>query len=55
MRLRLPGASFGSTHTVNVPTDYNLGGIQLFTQPIVIGAGPADLGLCNALDITLGL
>lgn len=41
-----------SAHSIFVPADYSLGGMQFSSQAIVFGGG---VGLCNALDVTLGL
>ena len=41
-----------STHGVSIPLDYSLGGCFFPSQAIVFGGG---VGLCNALDVLIGL
>jgi len=49
--LRVPTGGV-AVFTVPVPADHALGGLAFSTQAIVVGP---PLGLCNALDLTLGL
>lgn len=46
----IPGQT---THNLPVPPDPYLGGITLYSQAVVVGA--SNVGLCNALDLTLGI
>jgi hypothetical protein len=51
MSQQAPSAGIAA-HSLVIPLDYSLGGLVLPTQAAVVGS---SIGLCNALDLTLGL
>ena len=47
-----PAVAGTATFPLPLPTDYSLGGLTIASQAVVFGGG---VGLCNAIDLVLGL